>query len=162
MSQHQGESIVSTAKFAIGDRVIIDPDLARPPEQGVVWTVTRHLKVNVDIQRVDGAGRPIRTHPDNLRPAPADSDAVPRPTTSSAEVIPYEEPMAPGTLVTISGRRWHEPADILYTVLRDQGDKRVSCVRLGGDNGRYWRVSRSMLTVIDPAWVRLEPADPTP
>jgi hypothetical protein len=43
-------------------------------------------------------------------------------------------------------------------VLRDNGTGKVSLVKLGGNNGKYWRgVSRRLLTVIDPARVRLEP-----
>ena len=150
---------MTTHQYADGDRVIIDPEIARPTEMGVIWTVTRHLKVNVVITRVDGAGRPMRINPMHLRHAPADT--APSPTTA-AEVIPYQAPLEPGTVVTITGPRWNQPADILYTVLRDPGDRRVSCVRLGGDNGRYWRVARSLITVVDPARIRLEPADQTP
>jgi hypothetical protein len=111
------------------------------------------------IERVDGTGRPMRISPLDLRHAPA---AIPTPgSAAKAEVIPYQAPLYPGTLVTITGPRWTKPADTLYTVLRDQGDRRISCVQLGGDNGRYWRVGRSMITVIDPARVRLHPTDAT-
>ena len=45
---------MSTHQYAVGDRVIIDPEVARPAEVGVIWTVTRQLQVNVVITRVDG------------------------------------------------------------------------------------------------------------
>jgi hypothetical protein len=151
---------VSTHPYAVGDRVIINPDLARACELGIVWTVTRHLKVNDVIERVDGTGRPMRINPLDLRHAPADAPATN--PAATAEVTPYQAPLYPGTLVTITGPRWTKPADTLYMVLRDQGDRRVSCVQLGGDNGRYWRVGRSMITVVDPARVRLQPTDATP
>ncbi len=150
---------MSTHPYAVGDRVIINPEIARASELGVVWSITQHLKVNDVIERVDGAGRPMRINPLDLCPAPAET--APSPAVK-AEVIPYQAPLYPGTVVTIAGPRWMKPADTLYMVLRDQGDRRISCVQLGGDNGRYWRVGRSMITVIDPARVRLQHADATP
>jgi len=28
-------------------------------------------------------------------------------------------------------------------------------VKIGGDSGRYWRVSRNLLTVVDPATIKV-------
>jgi hypothetical protein len=102
---------VSTHPYAVGDRVIINPDLARTSELGIVWTVTKHLTVNDVIERVDGTGRPMRINPLDLRHAPADAPAT-NPAVK-AEVTPYQAPLYPGTLVTITGPRWTKPADTL-------------------------------------------------
>jgi hypothetical protein len=104
----------------------------------------------------------MRINPSYLQPAP---DAAPNTTGAPAsaavatvELVPYETPLDQGALVTVAGPGWTQPPGELYVVLRDNGTGKVSLVKLGGNNGKYWRgVSRRLLTVIDPARVRLEP-----
>ncbi len=141
---------MSQTRFCQGDRVIVAPEAARPANRGVVYRVTRTLKVNVVVEPVDG-GRPMRIHPDYLLPAPDDT------TATAGVAVPYLAPLDPGAVVTVAGPGWKQPAGQLYVVLRDNGDDRLSIAKLGGDNGRYWRVRRAGLTVIDPARITLTP-----
>jgi hypothetical protein len=148
--------------YAIGDRVIVDPTVASARHRGVVYRVTRLLPVNV-IVTPEGGGRNLKINPSYLQPAP-DADTSGTGTTAAArvELVPYETPLDQGTLVTVAGPGWKEPAGELYVVLRDNGTGKVSLVKLGGNNGRYWRgVSRRLVTVIDPARVRLDPEQTT-
>ncbi|MFF0172910.1 hypothetical protein [Micromonospora profundi] len=142
--------------YAIGDRVTIDPAVARASTRGVTYRVTRLLPVNVVVEPVEG-GRPVKVNPTCLRPAhKADT------TTGSEWSMAHEAPLQPGTLVTVAGAGWKQPPGELYVVLRDTGTGRVSLVPLGGNNGRYWRgVSRHLLTTVDPTRVRLDPEQTT-
>lgn len=147
--------------YAIGDRVIVDPAVASARHRGVVYRVTRLLPVNVVVEPVDG-GRPMRINPSYLQPAPDAPDTTTGAAANAAaaivELVPYEAPLEQGALVTVAGPGWKQPPGELYVVLRDNGTGTVSLVKLGGNNGKYWRgVSRRLLTVIDPARVRLEP-----
>lgn len=152
MSQH------SQHRFAVGDRVVVAPEFARPAHQGVVCRVSRILTVNVVVDPV-GGGRPMRINPAYLRPAP-DDDAP----AGSAVGVSYQAPPPPleqGTVVTVAGPGWKQPPGQLYVVLRDSGDGKASIVKLGGDNGRYWRrVPHTSMTIIDPARITMAPAAP--
>ncbi|GAA5200692.1 hypothetical protein GCM10023322_79080 [Rugosimonospora acidiphila] len=151
--------MTSTHTYAIGDRVIIDPAVARPRHLGIVYRVTRLLPVNVIIEPAAG-GRPVRVNPGDLRPAP-DTDSTTTTVTPAAVTMPYTPPLHQGTLVTVSGGGWKQPPGELYVVLRDAGMGRVSFVKLGGDDGRHWSgVPRRLLSIVDPTRVHLEP-DPT-
>ncbi len=149
---------MSRKPFTMGDRVIVAPDFARPAHRGVVYRVTRALPVNVVVEPVAG-GRPMRINPTYLLPAPEATT----PADSVAIGVPYApqpQPLEQGTVVTVAGPGWKQPPEQLYVVLRDNGDGRASIVKLGGDNGRYWRgVRRTLITVIDPARITLAPAD---
>jgi hypothetical protein len=147
---------MNTHPFAVGDRVTIHTYAVRASERGVVWRVERLLRVNVEIARVDGIGRTMRINPELLQAAPTDGPG----SVPTAATVPYQAPFTPAAVVTIAGPGWNLPADTLYTVLRDPGNTRVACVKLGGDHGKYWRVGRSMITVVDPARIRLLPATP--
>src|SRR6266511_4818996 len=154
---------MSRKPFTVGDRVVVAADFARPAHRGVVYRVTRTLPVNVVVEPVDG-GRPMRINPTYLQPAPDEATAPPGiPAAIAAVGVPYVPqplPLAQGTVVTVAGPGWKQPPDRLYVVLRDNGDGRASIVKLGGDNGRYWRgVRRALMTVIDPARITLAPAD---
>ena len=145
--------------YAIGDRVIIDPAVARASYLGVVYRITRLLPVNV-IVTPEGGGRNLKINPIYLQPAPDAGTSAATATTTAAtvELVPYEAPLDQGTLVTVAGPGWKQPSGELYVVLRDNGTGKVSFVKLGGNHGRYWSgVSRRLVTVIDPARVRLDP-----
>ncbi|MFB9238176.1 hypothetical protein ACFFWC_21910 [Plantactinospora siamensis] len=151
--------------YTVGDRVIIDPAVARASNRDVIYRVTRLLPVNVVVEPVNG-GRPVKVNPTYLRPAPAADTTTSGGTTSASTggewTMIHEAPLHPGTLVTVAGAGWKQPPGELYVVLRDTGTGRVSLVPLGGNNGRYWRgVSRSLLTAVDPTRVRLDPEQNT-
>ncbi|MCZ7421161.1 hypothetical protein O7605_16785 [Verrucosispora sp. WMMA2121] len=142
--------------YAVGDRVIIDPAVARASTRGVTYRVTRLLPVNVVVEPVNG-GRAVKVNPTYLRPA-SSADT----TTGGERAMFHEAPLHPGALVTVTGAGWKQPHGELYVVLRDTGTGRVSLVPLGGNNGRYWRgVSRHLLTTVDPTRVRLDPEQAT-
>jgi hypothetical protein len=149
----------SERTYAIGDRVIVDPAVARASHLGVVYRVTRLLPVNVVVEP-EGGGRGMKINSSYLQPAP-DANSTSTGATAavaSVELVPYEAPLEQGTLVTVTGPGWKQPPGELHVVLRDNGTGKVSLVKLGGNNGRYWRgVSRRLVTVIDPTRVRLDP-----
>jgi hypothetical protein len=145
---------VSTARFKVGDLVIVAPLYARLNDRGVVYRVTKILKVNIDAVPVRG-GRTLRANPDAFRPAPDDLIAalgVAGKPAASVEMVPLQPTLWQATVVTITGPGWNHPAGQLWVVLKDKVDK-VSVARLGGvDGARYYpRVPRSYLTVVDPA-----------
>jgi hypothetical protein len=169
----------STPTYAVGDTVIVDPAVAAARPLGVVYRITQLLTVNVVVEPV-GGGRPMKINPGYLQPAPAtdhttDTDTADTGTaatgtaatgtaggTATVATVPYEAPLDQGTLVTVAGPGWRQPPGELYVVLRDNGTGRASIVKLGGAGGRYWRgVARRLLTVIDPARVRLDPEHAT-
>jgi len=124
---------VTTAphRYAVGDRVIIDPDHATATTRGVVYVVTELLKVNLRMQPV-GGGRAVRANPSLLLPAPPDGS----PATVG---VPYVPPLTKGTVVTVAGPGWTQPAGELYVVLNESAAGKVSFAKLGGDpGGRYW------------------------
>jgi hypothetical protein len=141
--------------FTTGDLVMVNPAYARPNERGIVYRVTKVLPVNIQVTPVAG-GRPMRANPDMFLPAPtgaATTDTTSSTDTTGVTYQPAPLPLYAATIVTVAGPGWRQPADQLYVVLRDNGDK-VSLAKLGGDNGRYWRgVRRTMLTVIDPTHI---------
>jgi hypothetical protein len=153
----------SEQAYAIGDRVIVDPAVASARHLGITYRVTRLLPVNVVVEP-EGGGRTMRINPSYLQPAP-DTDSTSTGASAvvaSVELVPYETPLEQGALVTVAGPGWKQPPGELYVVLRDNGTGKVSLVKLGGNNGRYWRgVSRRLVTVVDPARVRLDPEQST-
>lgn len=144
-------------RLRIGDRVVVDAEVARAADRGVIYQVTKTLKVNVIVEP-EGGGRPMRINPIYLLPAPQ------TPTTAiDAAGRPYQPPLDQGTVVTVAGPGWTQPPDQLYVVLRNNGD-RLAIAKLGGEQGRYWRVGRSRVTVIDPTRITLTggAAEPAP
>jgi len=75
----------------------------------VVYRVTRTLKVNVVVEPVDG-GRAMRIHPDYLLPAPDDTTAAATVAATASVAVPYLAPLDPGTVVTVAGPGWKQPA----------------------------------------------------
>jgi hypothetical protein len=143
---------MSEPTFATGDLVVFDPQLARPTERGIVYRVADVLKVNLVVEPIDG-GRRLRAHPSMFKAAPTDT------TTAAAPIgVPDVAPLWPATVITVAGPGWTQPPEQLYVVLRDTGNGTVSFVKLGGNEGRYWRgVRRGLITVIDPTRINLKP-----
>ena len=153
---------MSRKPFTMGDRVIVAPDFARPAHRGVVYRVTRALPVNVVVEPVAG-GRPMRINPPTSYQPPTTPPHLPPPPPAAS----------PSACPTCRSRnRWsrapwspspapaghNHPSSCTWSCAT--GDGRASIVKLGGDNGRYWRgVRRTLITVIDPARITLAPAD---
>lgn len=134
-------------KPKVGDSVVINADVVRGPQDYGQWIVDRVNRVNVVIKRPDGvAGRPISINPAWLTAWDPNTPAAP---AAKVTMMPYRPTMWPGTLV-----RWDSPKSdgALFVVIADKVD-RVNIVRLGGDDGRYWRVAPSSLTIVDPSTV---------
>ncbi|GAB1690715.1 hypothetical protein [Krasilnikovia sp. M28-CT-15] len=128
--------------FAVGDRVICNPDETPARYHGIVWTVESKARVNVNLRPVAG-GRGLRIHPSALLPAPADGTIPP-----TATVVAHRPPLTLGAVVTVASPRWKGSTG-LYVVLRDNGDT-ARLVLLGGDQDRYWpKVPRGWLTEVD-------------
>jgi hypothetical protein len=139
--------------FNIDDRVMIDDQVARPSARGVIYRVVDHLRVDLVLEPV-GGGRRVRVKPAYLVPAPTGTA-----TAARVETIPYQPPLNPGQIVTVTGVGWKQPAGQLYVVLKEKADTRVSIARLGGDpQGRYWPgIPRGMLTTVEASRVITEP-----
>jgi hypothetical protein len=135
---------MDTPTFRVGDLVMIAEDYARPAHRGVVYRVTRALKVNLELEPVAG-GRRVRANPQLLVAAPPATD-----TNATVVEVPYQPPLSPGQIVTVAGPGWRQPPDVLYIVLKHRPDDKVSIAKLGGDDGQYWpSIPRNMLTVIE-------------
>lgn len=102
-----------------------------------VFTVDRYLQVNLQV--ITPQGKKLRGKPYMFERA---SDVPVATGHGGAQVtlepLPPSYPDLPvGTFVTVSGPRWKNPADEVYVVLQDRGDK-VKLVLAGGDSGRYY------------------------
>lgn len=132
----------SPRRFAVGDRVICNPEEVSAKYVGIVWIVERILPVNVVLSPVDG-GKGLVIHPAALLPAP-DGDTPP--TTSL--LVPYRPPLPVGAVVTVASPRW-KGGDGLHVVLADKGDT-LRLALLGGDEHRYWpKVPAGWVTQVD-------------
>ena len=142
--------------FGKDDLVVISPVFARPGEENVVYRVVEVHRVNLEAAPVSG-GRPIRAPKDMFELAPEAAAAAERPDGTHPASVNAVTLWA-GSVVTVAGPRWAGQAGKLYVVVRTSGDK-VSLVRLGGDNGRYWRgVHRSFCALVDPSLIIMSPA----
>jgi hypothetical protein len=127
-------------KFAVGDRVIVDPQVSAK-YAGIVWTVEKIMPVNVLLQRV-GGGKGLRIPPAALLPAPAAGSITFTPVTA------YRPPLPVGAVVTVSSPLW-KGGDGLHVVLADNDDT-LRLVLLGGNNNRYWpKVPAAWVTPVD-------------
>jgi hypothetical protein len=141
---------MDTPTFQVDDLVMIADDFARPADRGVIYRVTRMLKVSLELEPVAG-GRRVRAHPQVLVPAPSETDPKAAPRIG----VPHQRrpvPLRPGQIVTVAGPGWRKPAGQLYVVLKHRQDDKVNMAKLGGEaSGRYWpSVPRRMLTVVEP------------
>jgi hypothetical protein len=137
---------MDTATLQVGDLVMIAEEFLRPAYRGVVYRVTRMLKVNLELEPVAG-GRRVRANPQVLVPAPPGTGPKATPVTD----LPYRPPLRPGQIVTVTGPGWREPPGLLYIVLKHRPDDKVSIAKLGGhEQGHYWpSVPRRMLTLVE-------------
>lgn len=124
--------------FAVGNRVICNPDETPAQFHGTVWIVERVMKVNVVLRPVDG-GRGLRIHPSALLHAPAGTT-----TTPSSTTVAYRPPLSVAAVVTVASPRW-KGTDDLYVVLNDNGDT-LRLALLGGNHNQVW-------SKVPPIWV---------
>jgi hypothetical protein len=136
--------------LTVGMKVRVDDD-----KFAGIWTVTKVNPKTVRLTR-DQGGRPLVAPHDYVAPVTDEEAAqAARVTEHGAGVsslpIPTRPDFHPGTLVTLRCKPGY------FVVLADKGT-RINVAALGGDDGRYWRTSPAMLTVVDPAAV-LQPGD---
>lgn len=146
-------SATSAPLFAKDDLVVVRPEYARKSDKGVIYKVVKVLPVNLLIEPVQG-GPQVRANPMMVQRAPEGAAAA-VPTT------PILGPLSPAKVVMVSGPGWKEPAERLYVVLKDNGEK-VNVAVLGGDDGkpgRYWRVPRLLIKPVEIASVVLRPRE---
>jgi hypothetical protein len=125
-----------------GDLVAIADQYARPDDRGIVYEITRENPVNWQLAPINGGGRALRCRPEMLRKATADEIAAAR---ASDPVVPVH----PGTVVTVTGPGWSQPAETPWSVTRLNGAHLVEIARLGGDAGRsVARIPRAYLTPV--------------
>jgi hypothetical protein len=116
--------------FAPGDQVTVASE--RWPG---VWTVVKVNKVNLKLEqgpRRLNASPTYVTKVDGSTPAP----------TFTATTVPLPTIFDPGATARVRGR------DGLWVVIRDAGADRVNLARIGGENGRYLRAPRSLVTPV--------------
>jgi hypothetical protein len=120
-----------------------------------VFTVDRYLKVNLQVNTPDGGklrGRPEMFERASDVPVAADGPGTGA-QVSFEPLPPIYDPLPVGSFVTVSHPRWNRPADLIYVVLKNRGEK-VAIAQAGGDTqteGSYWPgIPRSALTRVHP------------
>ncbi|WP_199515743.1 hypothetical protein [Nucisporomicrobium flavum] len=121
-----------------GDLVVITEEHQRPGDRGLVFEITRVNPVNWSLSPING-DRPLRCPPELLRKATAEEIA-------GAQAAPPVAPVHCGTVVTVQGHGWKQPAEQLWCVLRLKGQHHAELGRLGGSTRIYPKVPRSYLT----------------
>ncbi|MCM4082212.1 hypothetical protein [Paractinoplanes hotanensis] len=121
-----------------GDLVVIAEEHQRPDDRGLVFEITRVNPVNWSLSPVNG-DRPLRCPPEMLRKATAEE-------ITAAQAAPPVAPVHCGTVVTVQGPGWRQPAKQLWCVLRLKGQHHAELGRLGGDIRIYPKVPRKYLT----------------
>lgn len=126
---------ITTHDFKVGDKVTVG--LAKFPG---VWTVKNLGPVNATLTPADG-GRGLRAPYYLLTAVTDDPGAIPvvEPPTTTL--------FSEGEIVTVPGSKWTG----LYVVIKDAGAERINLAKLGGDNGRYLRITRGAVSKVDPA-----------
>lgn len=134
--------------YRTGDRVRVND-----PRYPGVWIVRSTTgRVNAVLDHEEG-GRGLRAPYSVLLPEAAGE------TSATVTFEPYRAPLVQGTLVRVnpSASKIQREYQInggdssqLFVVVADKGE-RVNIVKLGGDSGRYWRVSPTSLTTVDVA-----------
>lgn len=116
----------------IGDKVSIDD-----PKFPGVWTIKNLGPKNATLTP-DHGGRGLRA-PYYLLTDPVEVGTA----------VPLPAYFAEGEIVRITEGRFTG----LYVVIKDNGADRVNVAKLGGDNGRYVRISKRAVTRVDPSEV---------
>lgn len=122
----------TTTTRKVGDKVSVDD-----PKFPGVWTIKNLGPKNATLTP-DHGGRGLRA------PYYLLTDPVEAGTT-----VPLPAYFAEGEIVRITEGRFAG----LYVVIKDNGADRVNVAKLGGDNGRYVRISKRAVTRVDPSEV---------
>jgi hypothetical protein len=153
--------------FDRGDLVQLSPRTpCTPAQRDAVWIVRKvpasSRAVNYTIEDTARPGVALKAQAVHLVKFTGDAEAV-REQLRAREAVADDKPRpVMGSLVTIDGPRWKEPASVLWVVFKvKDGGEAVSVTRLGGDTekpGRYYpSIPVGMVTVVDPARVTLAP-----
>jgi len=128
----------TTTTPKIGDKVSIDD-----PKYPGVWTVKNLGPKNATLTP-DHGGRGLRA------PYFLLTDPVEATTTTDGGVtvtaVPLPTYFAEGEIVRIEGKFAG-----VYVVIKDDGRDKVNVAKLGGDGGRYVRITKRAVTKVDPA-----------
>lgn len=157
----------------IGDKVRIRPSAQRAGDAGMIFEVKRFLQVNVEVEPL-GGGRKLRGRPElfELATGAGTAPVTPlaphggcnwegckecfpaAPVAPQAVSVPYLPWLGTGQLVrvqAVSHTRWVYPKDQLFVVINQNAAHRVKIVKLGGEQGRTWTISRDSCTLVDLA-----------
>jgi hypothetical protein len=122
----------TTTTFRVGDEVTVSS-----PRFPGVWTIEKVNKVNIKL--VQGQRR-LNASPTFLTKVTSPGTEPSTPLFATVAEVGLA-PVPVGTLVTVRGR------DGYWVVIKD-GFDRVNVARLGGDDARYLRAARSLVTVV--------------
>ena len=116
--------------FNVGDKVSVNH-----PKHPGIWIIKSLGPVNAVLAPVSG-GRSLRAPQSMLIDPTEDRAESPRVTVS--------ELYHPGELVRVPSGKFAG----VWVVIKDGGTANVSMAKLGGDNGRYLRMSRGALVKV--------------
>ena len=124
-------STLTTNTRKVGDKVSIDD-----PKYPGVWTIKNLGPKNATLEP-DHGGRGLRA-PYYLLTDPVEPGTV--------TAVPLPTYFAEGEIVRIEGKYAG-----VYVVIKDDGRDKVNLAKLGGDGGRYVRITKRAVTKLDPA-----------
>lgn len=124
--------MTAPTKRRVGERVSVNH-----PKYPGVWIVSSNGPVNATLTPEAG-GRGLRV-PHTMLIDAGEQPRVPEPTSVS-------QLLSPGELMRVPTGRYSG----LYVVIADRGADKVNLARLGGENGRYLRISRYGLVKVNP------------
>lgn len=137
----------ATRTFAKDDLVTLDYLFERPGEAGKIWKITKvpaaSNQVNYTLEPVTG-GRGLKAKAYMLVPA---TDAQRAVAEAQINAEPVLRLLDVGEVVTVTGMPQID-SEQRHVVLGYAND-RVKIAKLGGDNGRYWKIGRRCLHVVD-------------
>ncbi len=132
------------SEFAVGDKVVIDPEFAPAALRGIVFEVTKVNPKNVHAKRADGVlGRGIDYPKYALQPF----------TGQVVTTVPIPTLFDIGEVVTLKNAWKAITVETPLVVLKDDGGDKVNVCRLGGEGGRYIRMHRGGLVKRDLRWL---------
>lgn len=126
-------TITAATGRKVGDKVSVDD-----PKYPGVWTIKNLGPKNATLIP-DHGGRGLRA-PYYLLTDPVEPGA-------GVTAVPLPEYFAEGEIVRIADGKFAG----VYVVIKDGGADRVNVAKLGGDGGRYVRISKRAVTKVDPA-----------
>lgn len=134
--------------FTVGDRVTISHEYAPTRLRGRVFIVERVNPKNV-IARPEGGGKGINYPKYTLEKVVGEAHGAV--TVTEVPILTLHDP---GSIVTLKQTPNGEKDNQPYIVIKDDGGERVNVTRLGGNEGRYWRVPRRGVEARDIEWLK--------